>query len=546
MTIENTQHYRTFLEELRDLADFRSSYALEHAAAGLEGDDPDVKRIIEALAFFNARTRIALNRSIDSGNRRLYQQFFSFLLTPLPAIAMLQAKPTGTLTEVMDLPAGTEFGLQPDKGGLVLFRTPRSLRILPMTLESVKQELSPTGGSRLLFSFQSNYPLNVQPETLPLYINYLNDLALSLKVYQFLDRSLKNASVQFGAYDPDQPFVPCGFTLGVPPSDSAADEWHHPMELERQYFHFPQQELYLQLELPAAPRNWRTFTVALDCSGQWPRQLRLNRALFHLFSVPVVNNQRVLAQPIRCDGTVERYAIRHPEPQLGFCLQKVMGVYETGDEGMTPLRPGILAGGNGSYEIEQGQPLEGGGYLYWLIPHFPEAFEQTRTLVIDGLWQQPWYDQISQGACSMHSYRRQIQGVQWALHDSVTPHAENPQLNDVNRYIHLLTLMHKSLFSGLNLKDLLIALGSVVSGRFLPVVNSLVDVRVDEEPMEGSKTKQIYCLQFKPQLEDNSELIEPFVRHVAKVMDLWLSNAVVEATWEMLDDTNNQLSGAKP
>ena len=146
MTIENTQHYRTFLEELRDLADFRSSYALEHAAAGLEGDDPDVKRIIEALAFFNARTRIALNRSIDSCNRRLYQQFFSFLLTPLPAIAMMQAKPTGTLTEVMDLPAGTEFGLQPDKGGLVLFRTPRSLRILPMTLESVKQELSPTGG----------------------------------------------------------------------------------------------------------------------------------------------------------------------------------------------------------------------------------------------------------------------------------------------------------------------------------------------------------------------------------------------------------------
>lgn len=543
MSLENTQTYRTFLEELRDLADFRSHYAQEHPAAGLEGDDPDVKRIIEALAFFNARTRIALTRSIDSGNRRLYQQFFSYLLTPLPASVMMQAKPTGTLTEVMDLPAGTEFALQPDKGGLVLFRTHRPLRILPMTLASVKQELAPSAGSRLLLSFEAHYPLNVQPETVELYINYLNDLTLSLKVYQFLHHALTHASVQFGAYDPDQAFTACGFALGVPPVDSAADEWHHPMELERQYFHFPQQALYLRLELPDAPRNWRHFTVALDCSGQWPRQLRLNRDVFHLFSVPVVNNQRALAQPIRCDGTTERYAIRHPEPQLGFCLQKVMGVYEASDQGMTPLRPGILAGGNGSYEIEQGPPQEGGGYVYWLIPHFPAAYEQARTLVIDGLWQQPWYDQIVQGACSMHSYRRQLQGVQWELHDTVTTHAENPQLNDVNRYIHLLTLMHKSVFSGENLRDLLLALGSVVPGHFQSVFNSLASVRVDEEPMEGNKTKQIYCLQFKPQLEDVSELIEPFVRHVGNVMDLWLSNATVEATWEMLDDSNNERSG---
>lgn len=543
MSLEETQQYRTFLEELRDLADFRNSYSQDHPGAGLEGEDPDVKRIIEALAFFNARTRIALTRSIDSGNRRLYQQFFSFLLTPLAATAVMQARPTGTLTEVLDLPAGTEFGLQPDKGGLVLFRTTRPLRVLPMTLESVKQELSPNAGCRLLLTFQANYQLNEQPETLHLHINYLNDLMLSLKVFQFLRRSLKSAAVQFGAYDPEQAFAPCGFELGVPPADIAADEWRHPLELERQYFQFPQQELYLQVRIPPAPRNWRYFTVALDCGGPWPRQLRLNRDLFHLFTVPVVNNQRTLAQPILCDGTRERYAIRHPDPQFGFCLQKVMGVYETGEQGMTPLRPGILAGGNGSYEIEQGPPQEGGGYLYWLIPHFPQAFEQTRTLVIDGLWQQPWYDQILQSSFSMQSYRRQIQGVQWELLDTVTPHAENPQLNDVSRYIHLLTLMHKSVFSALNLRDLLIALGSVAPGRFQAAFNSLVDLRMDEEPMEGNKTKQIYCLQFKPQLEDISELIEPFVSHAGKVLDLWLSDAVVEATWEMLDDTNNATAG---
>jgi type VI secretion system protein ImpG len=543
MSLENMQQYRAFLEELRDLADFRLDYSLEHPDAGLDGEDPDVRRIIEALAFFSARTRIALSRSVDSIQRRLYMQLFSFLLTPLASMAIMQAKPTGTLTEVLELPAGTEFGMQPEKGGLVMFRTTRPLRILPMFLETVKQELLPGTGTRLLLTFHSNYSLNEQPETINLHINYLNDLTLSLKVLQFLGRSLKSAGVQFGEYDPDQPCTPCKFTLGLPPADIAADEWHHPLELERYFFHFPQQELYLTLELPAAPRNWKHFTVVMDCDQPWPRQLRLNQNIFNMFTVPLVNNQRAMARPIICDGTQERYTIYHPEPQLGFSLQKVLGVYEFGEKGMLPLRPGIIAGGNGSYEIEQGPQQEDGGYLYRLVPHFPAAFEQPRTLVIEALWQQPWYDQILQNAYTMQVFRRQIQGVQWELMDAAIPHAENPQFNEVSRYVHLVTLMHKTSFRGQDTRDLLLALGSVTPGRFQSVFSSLVNLRLEEEPLEGSKTKQIYYLQFKPQLDDSSELIEPFVRHVGRVLDLWFTDAQVEASWEMLDEAISTISG---
>lgn len=542
MSIDDTQQYRAFLEELRDLADFRLDYALDHPGAGLEGDDPDVKRIIEALAFFGARTQIALMRSLDSTNRRLYQQFFSYLLTPLAGMAMMQAKPTGHLTEIMDIPAGTEFGLQPEKGGLVMFRTIKPLRILPMRLEAVKQELLPDAGSRILLTFQSHYLLNEQPETINLHINYLNDLTLSLKVLQFLGRSLKSAGVQFGEYDPDQTCTPCNFTLGIP-ADIPNDEWLHPLEAERYYFHFPQQELYLNLELPSAPRNWKYFTVVLDCDQLWPRQLRLNRNIFHLFAVPLVNNQRALAQPMICDGTQEFYTLRHPEPQLGFSLQKVLGVYEVGEQGELPLRPGILAGGNGSYEIEQGPRQENGGNLYYLVPHYPAAFEQPRTLVIDALWQQPGYDQILQNAYTLQVFRRQIQGVQWEFMDTVIPHAENRHLDNINQYINLLTLMHNSSLDFQNIRELLIALGSITQGCFQNVFNSLVNLRLEQEPF-GDKTKQIYTLQFKPQLDENSELIEPFVRHAGRVLDLWLTDELVETRWEMLDETNNPDLGA--
>ena len=538
MSVDNTQ-YRAFLEELNDLAEFRLNYSLDNPSSGLEGDDPDVKRIIEALAFFGARTQIASLRSLDSSSKRLYQQFFSYLLTPLAAMAMAEAQPTGHLTEVLDIPVGTELSLQPDRGGRVMFCTTRALRILPMSLASVKQDLGSEKASRLLLTFQANYPLNEQPETVSLYVNYLNDLISSLKVWNFLKSSLSSAKVQFGDYDPDVAGANCDFNLGIPEVDMATDEWHHPLESERYYFHFPQQELYLDLKLPNAPRNWRQFTVILDFDKPWPRALRLNRNVFHLFTVPVVNNQRIQAQPITCDGSQERYAIRHPEPQFGYMLQKVLGVYEASDQGMLPLRPGILAGGNGSYEIEQGAMQEGGGYLYWLIPHYPAAFEQSRILLIDALWQQPWYDQILQNPYSIHAFRRQMQGIQWDLLDDAIAHTENNQLDNISRYIHLLTLMHHTCLDGQNVSDILLALGSVSSGHFQKIYNSLLKVRLEEEPYgDSNKTRQIYHLQFKPLLDDSTELIEPFVRHVGRVLDLWLTDAMVETRWEIEDENN--------
>ncbi len=547
MSFDNTQ-YRAFLEELQDLTDFRLDYALDYPGAGLEGDDPDVKRIIEALAFFGARTQIAVTRSLDATNRRLYQQFFSYLLTPLAAMAMIQAKPTGHLTELLDLPAGTEFELRPDQGGQVMFRTNRPLRVLPMSLEGVKQELLPNAGVRLVLSFQANFPLNEQPGNLSLHINYLNDLALSLKVFNFLSRSIKSAAVQFGVYDPEQPCTSFSFSLGAPPVDIATDQWHHPLELERYYFHFPQQELYLDLELPLAPRNWKHFTVILDCDQAWPRQLGLNRSLFHLFTVPLVNNQQTLAQPIICDGTQEHYTIRHPMPELGFSLQKVLGVYEASENGMLPLRAGIVSGGNGSYEIEQGPSQEGGGNLYRVVPHFPACFENPRTLVIEALWQQPWYDQIVQNTYTLQAFRRQLPGVEWGLLDTVIPHAENRQMDNISRYMHLLTLMHAPSLNGQNMKDLLLALGSVTVGRFQSVFNSLIDVRLEEVPLGGEeahKTQQTYYLQFKPQLDGGLELIDAFVHHVGRVLDLWLTDALVQIRWEVQDDAEGTISGAK-
>jgi type VI secretion system protein ImpG len=539
--------YRSFLEELRALAEFRLDYSLDNPAAGLEWEDPDVKRLIESLAFFGARTQLAALRNVDATRRRLYQQFFPYILSPLSAMAMVQAKPTGQLAETLSLPADSELLLQPERGGSAIFRTLRPLRVLPLKLAAITQEPLPGAGVRLLLSFQAAYPLNDLLGNLELYINYLNDFAISLRVFGHLKRCLTRASVHYGGYDAERPGLDCPFRLGPQPLGVESDEWRHPVEEERYYFHFPQQDLYLGLQMPEPPRNWRAFTVALDCAEPWPRQLHLNRDLFQLFTVPILNSQRAFAQPIICDGTEERYTIRHPELDFGFSVQQVLGVYELTEQGMRPLRPGILAGGDGSYEIEKGPSREGGGALHWLVPHFPSAFGEPRTLVVDARWLQPWFDREAQSRHTLRMFRRQSQGIAWELLDTPVAYADNYELDSTPGFLHLLTLMHKSCMSYEDVRDFLQALGSVSTGRFKGVLRNLEDVRLEEEPLggkEGRMTKQIYHLRFRGQVEESADLTEAFVQHVGRVLDSWIAGALVEARAEVREEDTER--GAAP
>jgi type VI secretion system protein ImpG len=197
-----------------------------------------------------------------------------------------------------------------------------------------------------------------------------------------------------------------------------------------------------------------------------------------------------------------------------------------------------LAGGNGSYEIEQGHAQEGGGYLYWLMPYFPTAFEQPRTLLVEALWQQPWYDEYLKKNYRLHLFHRQVPGIKWELVDTPTPHTENNYLNTNAGYIHLLTLMHKAAFNLQNTQDLLLALGNVASSEFSTIFNSLVDLRMEEELLVSADkrmTRQIYYLQFKPQPDENTALIDTFVQHVGQVMDVWIGDSLVETRWEIKD-----------
>jgi len=523
--------YKLFLEHMHELENFRMSYAAMHPATPLDREDPDVRRLTEAMAYFAARTHMAGIRNIVDFRRRIFQQFFSYLLTPLPAMGMIRPKLTGQFSEPVSLPKGSEIAVSSETKGTGMFRTLHDLRILPISLVELKMLLLPNRGFRVLLSLRAPYSRSDEIGHLRFHINHLDDYQASLRVFHGLKKHMRKASVVFDEKVSEETRgTSCEVSFGVP-LDMDEEEWPHPLQKERFFFHFPHQELFLTVRLPSQIRNWREFTIFFDLDSQWPRSIMLNQDVFQLFAVPIVNLNRDMAQPISSDGTRERYAIRHPEPEYKFHLHSVRGVYRVKDNSMVPMRAGILSGGSGTYEIEESID-DTGARRNWLTLHFPEAFQEPQIIALDALWLQPWFSEALGERLQADTFGRNIVGLNWELIGNIVPHAVNTFQAEMEGFLHLLTLRGKSALSLDDLQGMLQTLGSVHQGQFKRAHDLLTDVRVVEAPFNKSGTpgmvKLVYHLYFKDFDASLMAVVETFADHVKNILDSWISEAKVE------------------
>src|SRR5690606_28849513 len=113
-------------------AERESEFALDSGK-----DDPDVRRLIEAMAFFSARTRSGAVGAVESAVRRVAAGMLDELLVPTPAAMMVQALPGEQLIEPMQLPAGLPRQATTKDGRVGVFTTERALTLLPAETKEV-------------------------------------------------------------------------------------------------------------------------------------------------------------------------------------------------------------------------------------------------------------------------------------------------------------------------------------------------------------------------------------------------------------------------
>ncbi|MDD9939855.1 MAG: type VI secretion system baseplate subunit TssF [Myxococcales bacterium] len=538
--------YKEYLSQLEALEKQRIGYTADFPEAPLDREDPDVRRIIEALAMFTARTRQASKSSIERANLRVFQQHFPHVLNPLPAMAMLAARlDLGHFKDVADLPRWTEvvFVSRPDPAALqeeppreVYFRTLVPMRMVPLSLEHAEIFRRPQRGYRMVLELAGVHELEDPVGELPLYINHLNDFGSSLTVRQMLSEHLEGVAVVYDEdVDDSSGGIPCEHYFGEPecPAETA-EAYEHALHHARSLIHFPQQTMYLNIRVGAGPERYRRCTLILDLDQDWPAALRLNADTFHLNVTPIINMRRDLGAPLDYDGTRDRHLIRHPEIGGRFTLHSVLGVYEMGDAGLQPLKPGVVEWGEGAYEVElEGKDERRRGFLSLELPN---AFDEPMRVVAEAYWHQPELARPEVSRSDLYDAgltHRYLEGVRWECVGPVTTGMDNPLVARQEGLLRLLSIKNQRFLSLDDVRFLLDALAINTTRHFREVSRSLVHLEVESKPHSSLSTKSTgfkYVYRLTVNAHDPSELpvLGLFCASFFEILQAWSIEEVVE------------------
>ena len=519
---------QSLLNELRAIESFRRRYVSEQPAARVDAQDPDVQRLIEVLAFSAVRTRQALHENVRATWRRLLGSFFAPLLNPLPAMALLQAQVTARMTESLVLPAGTAVQATTSDGFVASFQTLADLRIVPMTLERCEVLRAPQG-LRMTLSFLSRLPRPDSVGTLRLGLHYLDDYLAALSVFVQLRSHLQRAFVVYDSPVTERSEGPsCAVEFGPTYDDSYAADERNPLSAVRSFFHFPQQELLLQVQVPPPPRAWTRMTLCFDMSPKWPRRPAPFRELFQPFVVPVSNLRPAPARPILCDGTQDAYPLQFVHSDASYRLHSIDGVYRITADGLVPIPVATLRQATPSYELEQIQlPASGGraeDETSSLILRMPSALVDPAQILVEAKWHQPALASHLVGALNLTLADRSVAGVDLAVVGPVRA-GHQPQIGrDSAALLRLLSLKMKAVLDLDELQSLFSLLETTASGPFRGFADRISDLSVEvapDESVRGAGVRHIYHIVVSAPPSEEDPLWDAFCTQLQLLLDAW-------------------------
>ncbi len=524
--------YQDFLQEMESLERFRRGFQDRHPAAPLEREDPDVRRLIEAMAFFSVQTRQVTLRSVRSVWWRLFAGFFDFLVEPVPSAAMAQALPTEKMVEPVVLPRGTELRLTPAGEAPGFFRTRRELRVLPVFLERTDVLPLPTGGHRLILHFESRFARKDAVGLLSLHVRHLEEYRSSLAVFHALRQHLKQVSVVYDQpANEDSVGDACEVSFGgaAPSADDAA-EYAHPFRRIRTLFHFPEQQLFLHVQVAPSRKPWTRFALCFDLEQEWKTGRSLHPEFLQPFVVPLENVKAEPAQPIIADGTRSEYPILNLIAGGHMRLHSVTSVHEVTATGRSLLRPSFLPGEGPGYEIDETLGPD-------LIPrhslqlHMPEAFTAPRRIVVEALWHQPQFAARALGRIDVSTPGRHVEGLNWQLLGDVLPSQDSPLRDDLGALTRLLAWRSRPTLSKDELLALLMYLGTPSKSplaRVIPWVRELSVSTVPDSALRGSGLQHVYEMLLEPFDPGFEPLVVCFLQQIREVLDSWSSETSVD------------------
>ncbi|HWU87366.1 MAG TPA: type VI secretion system baseplate subunit TssF [Kofleriaceae bacterium] len=534
--------YDDFLTELKAVDDF---LAFRTGDAHVQREDPDVRRLVESIAFFSARTRQVAQAQLRHSMLQLARGQLDDFLAPEPARGLVQASPAGMIADTAHLPAGTLVRLTTMDGEIGLFSTMVDVTLRPLQIDLAELHLRPGGGFRLAIRIRARREIADIAEPLTVHLSYLQDYQASLRFHYRLRRHLLpegGASVCYDAApEPARPGAPCELRFGSAPRKRAEPGSGSPVEALRTFLHFPAGELCFQVVLPRPAAPWRQAWLCLDLDEEWPSELVVNRDVFRLFVIPIENLVRDAALPIKCDGTRARFPILPARPDAGLALHSVIGVFQETPAGREPILPVHLASGDPSYDVEQ-VAEDGDAWAPQLALRLPAAFTAPRLISVDARWYQPAFDRAAAGKLDVKLQTRHVHGVELRLLGALTPHRSSALWRDPAAMLHVLSRRASRVLGRRDLTSLMAQLGADSDSHHAGLDAELLHVEAYEEPADlrrGGGLRQVYRITIGDLDDDRLALMEDYLRCIETLLDAWSAGPVRL-------EVQRRISGARP
>jgi type VI secretion system protein ImpG len=523
--------YRAYLEQLHSLDEFRHAHGELNPHAAVDGEDPAVKRIIEALAYFTVGTQLAAQNTMRASLERLLGGYFDFILSPMPAMVTLQLAQTERLIETMTVPEATPVALTAPDGAVGEFRTLHDLPVVHARLERVEL-LVLEDRFRLLVPIRAQFPVRGLPGALPLHVHYLDRYVASLRLTHNLRRHLRAVSAFFDERPSDgRPGAPCEIAFG--PVTSSATVCGNPLERVRLLLHYPELELSLQVQVPQAPRPWTRLVLAFDLDSGWPDSRAAVNDPFVLHTVPAVNLKRAPAAAVVFDGTRLVHPILPNEVDRDRELATVAGVYEIADQhdARVPVPSAGLPGSSEGYEIERVDTPA--GIRHRLVLRFRNAFDRPRKIVAEIDWYQPRFSAHAVGPVKASFTDRHVEG-QLRVLGTVREHAESPLAQLSSALLELLAMRMKPTLRKDELLALLRLLGVDERSPFHPALDRIRELTVDTRPDLGAvNARYRYRLRLDPIAPADEAITWTLVERIRELLDAWSGGDAVAVEVEV-------------
>jgi len=336
-------YYNRELVYLRKLgaefADLHPKVAGRLRISGEAVEDPHVLRLLEGVAFLNARVRRKLDDEFPELTDALLGQLYPHYIAPIPSLAIVQFKPAADLTEARRLAAGAEVETEPVSDEVCMFRTTQDVDLHPVEVTAAALTGRPligpasprgaVGVIRLtLNTLQAETPFSqVAPDALRFFLRGAASEALPL--YELIHNNVELVVVADGVNDPEplvmgpQAVRPVGFEAdqGLLPYRPRSPLGYR---LLTEYFAFPEKFFFFDLTgLAAKGRKaaGRSLDVFLYLNRTIPEVERgVSTSSFALGCTPVVNLFSHRAEPIPLTGTTAEYQII-PDARRGPALE---------------------------------------------------------------------------------------------------------------------------------------------------------------------------------------------------------------------------------